>query len=118
MAKLMAGPLRSTENANNGSQGHTTNGSLEAPLDGTLRLDRQTHLDLALCFLRLANLDNGLVERIGRYEAQLWRLVIQTIVAIEMRKTEEIPAGQFNSCGDRKATGGPFASRVRRYQAL
>jgi hypothetical protein len=29
--------------------------------------------ELARCFLRLADLDNGIFERLGRYEAALWR---------------------------------------------
>jgi hypothetical protein len=34
--------------------------------------------DLAYCFQRLANFDNGLFERLGRYEAALWRQMVQT----------------------------------------
>ena len=33
--------------------------------------------DLALCFQRLANLDTGVFERLGRYEAALWRQMVQ-----------------------------------------
>ena len=33
--------------------------------------------DLALCFQRLANLDAGVFERLGRYETALWRQMIQ-----------------------------------------
>ena len=32
-----------------------------------------TGLELALRFMRLAELDNGAFERLGRYEAALWR---------------------------------------------
>ena len=35
--------------------------------------------ELARCFLRLADLDNGIFDRLGRYEAALWRQVRQTI---------------------------------------
>jgi hypothetical protein len=34
--------------------------------------------DLAYCFQRLANFDNGLFERLGRYETALWRQMVQT----------------------------------------
>jgi len=37
---------------------------------------------LTYCFLRLANLDNGVFERLGRYEAALWRQVVQTLFAL------------------------------------
>ena len=33
--------------------------------------------DLAQCFQRLANFDNGLFERLGRYETALWRQMVQ-----------------------------------------
>jgi len=38
--------------------------------------------ELTFCFLRLANLDNGVFERLGRYEARLWRQVVQTLLAL------------------------------------
>jgi hypothetical protein len=34
--------------------------------------------DLAYCFQRLAKFDNGLFERLGRYETALWRQMVQT----------------------------------------
>jgi hypothetical protein len=37
---------------------------------------------LTICFLRLANLDNGVFERLGRYEASLWRQIAQTLFAL------------------------------------
>jgi hypothetical protein len=41
------------------------------------------HIDIARCFLRVANLDHVVFERLGRYEAALWRQVRQTIVTLE-----------------------------------
>jgi hypothetical protein len=38
--------------------------------------------DLTCCFLRLANLDNGVFERLGRYEATLWRQIVQTLLVL------------------------------------
>ncbi len=40
-------------------------------------------LDVARCFLRLANLDCRVFERLGRYEVALWRQVKQTICTLE-----------------------------------
>ena len=40
-------------------------------------------LSIARCFLRLADLDNGVFERLSRYEAALWRQVRQTLFTLE-----------------------------------
>ena len=39
--------------------------------------------DLAHCFQRLANLDNGVFERLGRYETALWRQMAQTLFLLQ-----------------------------------
>jgi hypothetical protein len=39
--------------------------------------------NIARCFLRLANLDGGVFERLGRYEAALWRQLRQTLFTLE-----------------------------------
>jgi hypothetical protein len=39
--------------------------------------------DLAHCFQRLASFDNGIFERLGRYEAALWRQMLQTLVVLQ-----------------------------------
>jgi hypothetical protein len=39
--------------------------------------------ELARAFLRLADQDNGIFERLGRYEAALWRQVRQTIFTLQ-----------------------------------
>ena len=39
--------------------------------------------NLTYCFLRLANLDNGVFERLGRYETALWRQIVQTLLALQ-----------------------------------
>ena len=38
--------------------------------------------DLTQCFQRLAAFDNGLFERLGRYETALWRQMVQTLYAL------------------------------------
>jgi hypothetical protein len=35
--------------------------------------------DLTCCFLRLSNVDNGAFERLGRYNATLWKQTAQTL---------------------------------------
>jgi hypothetical protein len=44
---------------------------------------RKTSRDVAECYLRLANITNGVLERFGRYEARLWRQARQTIAMLE-----------------------------------
>ena len=45
-----------------------------------------TSKDMARCFLRLANLGNEIFERIGRYEATLWRQVAQMLLTLQMMR--------------------------------
>jgi hypothetical protein len=42
--------------------------------------------NLTYCFLRLANLDNGVFERLGRYETALWRQIMQTLFVLQTIK--------------------------------
>src|SRR5262245_1930695 len=47
---------------------------------------------LAQCFLRLSNLDPTLLDRVGSYEARLWRQAAQTIWTLEaMRRPPPAP---------------------------
>jgi hypothetical protein len=51
-----------------------------------------TGLEFARCFLRLANLPNFALDRLGRYEATLWRQVGRILVALDTldrRKPQE-----------------------------
>jgi len=43
----------------------------------------EVQLAVARRFLRRADLDNGVFERLGRYEAALWRQVRQTLFTLE-----------------------------------
>jgi hypothetical protein len=52
---------------------------LAAPHDDPGGISR----NLTYCFLRLANLGNGIFERLGRYEAALWRQIVQTLFALQ-----------------------------------
>jgi len=38
--------------------------------------------ELTSCFLRLCNLDNGVFERLSRYENALWRQIAQTLLVL------------------------------------
>ena len=49
-------------------------------------------LDLAGCFLRLANLPNFALDRLSRYEATLWRQagrILYALDALDRRKPQE-----------------------------
>jgi hypothetical protein len=47
--------------------------------------------DLAHCFLRLANLDNGVFERLGRYEAALARQVARILFLLKSTRGSSKP---------------------------
>jgi hypothetical protein len=60
--------------------------------ENTGPLTANPSVDLARCFLRLANLPNCALDRLSRYEAALWRQVGQTLVtldALDRRKPQE-----------------------------
>jgi hypothetical protein len=38
--------------------------------------------EMTYCFLRLGNLDNGAFERLGRYNAALWKQTAQTLLLL------------------------------------
>ena len=42
--------------------------------------------DIAISFLRLANLDNDIVDRLSRYEAALWRQLAQALFTLQALK--------------------------------
>jgi hypothetical protein len=44
--------------------------------------------DLAYCFQRLAKFDNGLFERLGRYETALWRQMVQTYFLLQSARRD------------------------------
>jgi hypothetical protein len=78
--------------------------SVEPPPDSTI--------DLARCFLRLANLPNFALDRLSRYEATLWRQagrILHALDALDRRKPQErrrrsrddrreLPASQPHDC--------------------
>ena len=56
--------------------------------------------ELARCFLRLADLDNRIFDRLGRYEAALWRQVRQTIFTLQHLQWRA-PGSQYRRTLDR-----------------
>ena len=59
------------------------NGKCDHGLGMTSVSGKAERLRIARCFLRLADLDNGVFERLNRYEAALWRQVRQTLFTLE-----------------------------------
>ena len=76
-----------TCNAQNGETNH--NGPPQADSSYSCRVERRTTdpigsaRQLTLCFQRLANLDNGVFERLGRYESAVARQVIKTLYLLQ-----------------------------------
>ena len=58
-----------------GSPGHSTSRLAPQPVSSAR--------DLTHCFLRLANLDNGVFERLGRYESALARQVVRILCLLK-----------------------------------
>ena len=59
---------------------HSTSHLAPEPLSGAR--------DLAHCFLRLANLDNGVFERLGRYETALSRQVVRVLFLLKSSRRD------------------------------
>jgi hypothetical protein len=67
--------------------------NLEAALGSTMTIDSPA-VQFARCFLRLVNLPNFALDRLSRYEANLWRQAGRILYALEMldrRKPQERP---------------------------
>ncbi len=82
----------------------------------------KTRKNIARCFLRLANLDNGLFERIGRYEGILWRQVMQILVTLEairrpsftpLRLNSELAFDHLSSDGGDISRAAPSSRKAR-----
>jgi hypothetical protein len=71
------GTLATPTLANGHSKGPGSNGRDDPP--GRLSKSRT----IAQCFLRLSNLDPTLLDRVGSYEARLWRQAAQTIWTLD-----------------------------------
>ncbi len=60
---------------------------------------RMSMRDLAHCFKTLADADHRVFERLGRYEAALWRQVVQTLFALQWAKRRFRPPLRSRWCG-------------------
>jgi hypothetical protein len=54
---------------------------------GAVQMSQNSNAGIALCFLRLANLDNGAFERLNRYETALWRQACQILFTLRFVRT-------------------------------
>ena len=54
-------------------------------------LTDNSSVDLARCFLRLANLPSYALDRVTRYEATLWRQAAQIIIALDAFARRKLP---------------------------
>ena len=59
--------------------------------EANAHVDARTSLisDLPLAFLRLCNLNEGVIERLGRYEAALWRQTVQVLLLLKSRRIDD-----------------------------
>jgi hypothetical protein len=76
---------------------HVINGVLPSRLEDQARpwsdAEERDHLEydpqsisareITFCFLRLGNLDNGAFDRLGRYNATLWKQTAQTLLLLQ-----------------------------------
>jgi hypothetical protein len=86
------GALQTAPGANGHSKGPGSNGRDDPTASDQATLSTSLHRPLApgsnsrlvaQCFLRLSNLDPTLLDRVGSYEARLWRQAAQTIWTLE-----------------------------------
>jgi hypothetical protein len=71
------------------------------------------NVELARCFLRLANLPNFALDRLSRYEATLWRQVGQILLALDAsdRRKPQERRPLFRLDDNRPERPGPRSSR-------
>jgi hypothetical protein len=62
------------------------NGEPELQAQGDRAHVASASRDIAISFLRLANLDNDIVDRLSRYEAALWRQLAQALFTLQALK--------------------------------
>ncbi len=97
------GALQTATGANGHSKGPGSNGrddpsvSNQEPLSTTMRAAPgrwSKSRTIAQCFLRLSNVDPTLLDRVGAYEARLWRQAAQTIWTLEAMRRPPPPIRQ------------------------
>src|SRR5262249_5426079 len=83
--------FRRAENASGGAALLSAVSNIETLSDSGLKSDAAA-IELARCFLRLANLPNFALDRLSRYESTLWRQAGRILYALEIldrRKPQE-----------------------------
>jgi hypothetical protein len=97
------GRLQPSTRANGHSQGPGSNGRDDPPASDRERLSTSLHpprarwsnsRSIAQCFLRLSHLDPTLLDRLGAYEARLWRQAAQTIWTLDAMRQPPPPMRQ------------------------
>jgi hypothetical protein len=73
---------RFDKTSNEAGRERATNGDRPPELDSAVDCAESGNAKLALRFLRLAKFDNGVFERLNRYETSLWRQVAQLLFAL------------------------------------
>ena len=81
-ATIHLGPRNYSRNDSGNDHGHA-DGHPHEPPDAASETSISPSRELTYCFMRLANLDNGVFERLGRYETALWRQIAQTLFALQ-----------------------------------
>jgi len=99
--RSQAGTLPAPTRANGHTKGPGSNGRDHPPIsahDNSLSTTMRAAPDrwsksrtIAQCFLRLSNLDPTLLDRVGSYEARLWRQAAQTIWALDAMRRPPPP---------------------------
>jgi hypothetical protein len=77
--------------ASGGAASSRAASNIETLSDSGMKADA-TAVEFARCFLRLANLPNFALDRLGRYEATLWRQagrILHTLEILDRRKPHE-----------------------------
>ena len=86
--------------ANGHSKSPTSNGRPDQPArdqelpSTSMRPRLRPSHAVAQCFLRISNLDPTLLDRVGSYEARLWRQAAQTIWSLEAMRQPQPPIRQ------------------------
>lgn len=87
---LLKGRNHSDENPSIWSDSSVDKSANEGLAANSLRTNNSINntdtTDIARCFLRLSNINNDLSDRLGRYEALLWRQVRQLLGALQETK--------------------------------
>ena len=83
-----------------GSRGDGQRKQVDDPIGASSDNPGAHSRDLTCCFLRLANLDSGVFERLGRYETALWRQIVQTLLVLRTPRRRSLRARRRRKAGN------------------